>query len=329
MMGNLKQILGHDSVVWDNHCCMPLRPNDKSFLPQLTKVHEAGIDVVTVNIGFGDQEIVDHIKMVSSISNFVSINSSQFKIVRTASDILDAKAQCKLAINFDIEGMNALGGMVDLVETYYSLGVKWMLVAYNLANIAGGGCMENDDGLTEFGKKVLSEMNRIGMVPCGSHSGYKTARELIDLSSSPVIFSHSNPRSVYDHPRNIPDDLMKACASRGGVIGINGIGIFLGNNTADVAAFSRHVEFALNLIGEDHVGIALDYVFDSIELAEFINSNPSMFPTKNGFKSEMAMVAPWQLSEVAEYFDKKGMSNANLRKLFGENHLRIAKTIWK
>jgi Membrane dipeptidase (Peptidase family M19) len=95
------------------------------------------------------------------------------------------------------------------------------LVAYNSNNLAGGGCQDAD----------------CGMIVCCSHAGYRTAREVIDCSANPVIFSHSNPRALRDHARNIPDDLMRSCAARGWVIGINGIDLFLDENRP----MSRHI----------------------------------------------------------------------------------------
>ena len=138
-------------------------------------------------------------------------------------------------MGFDIEGANAIGDQLSLLGLYRDLGVRWMLLAYNRNNRAGGGCQDEDPGLTAFGRRMLHEMARVGIVACCSHTGYRTAREAIDESPTPVIFSHSNARALVDHPRNIPDDLIKACAARGGVVGVNGIGIFLGDNDASLA----------------------------------------------------------------------------------------------
>ncbi len=318
-----------DSIVWDNHACMPLRPGDDSFLPQLERVHSSGVDAITLNVGCGGQGIEDHIRMIGAFRHWIEANNNKYSLTGKASEVEKAKAGGKLAICFDIEGMDALGGQASLVEPYYALGVRWMLVAYNLANLAGGGCMEDDGGLTAFGRSVVAEMNRVGMVPCGSHTGYRTARELIDVSSTPVIFSHSNPRAVWDHPRNIPDDLMTACAERGGVIGINGIGIFLGNNDSRVTTFADHVEYALAKVGDDHVGIALDYVFDDQEVAQFAAANPTMFPSDAGYGAGMAMIAPWQFDAILEELGRRGLGQSTLRKMFGENHLRVAAEVWR
>lgn len=315
-------------LVWDNHACMPLRPNDLSYLEQLENVWASGVDAITLNVGFGDQGIEEHIRMLATFRNWIARHEDKMILALSKDDVVKAKADGKLAISFDIEGMNALGEQANMVETYYALGVRWMLVAYNLASSAGGGCMEEDGGLTDFGKAALAEMNRVGMVPCGTHCGYRTARDLIEFSASPVIFSHSNPRAVWDHPRNIPDELMKACAERGGVIGINGIGIFLGENDARIETILNHIDYAISLIGEDHVGLALDYVFDHQEVAEYAAQNPAMFPPSAGFGGQMAMIAPWQICEIADGLSRRGMNEAGLKKVLGGNHLRIAETVW-
>lgn len=267
--------------------------------------------------------------MLGALRHWIGARPDRYMVLEHAGNVRQAKDLGKLGICFDIEGMDALGGQASLVEVYYSLGVRWMLVAYNLANLAGGGCMENDQGLTAFGRAVVAEMNRVGMVPCGSHTGYRTARELIDASSTPVIFSHSNPRALWDHPRNIPDDLMMACAERGGVIGINGIGIFLGNNDSSVSTFANHIEYALERVGEDHVGIALDYVFDDQEVAQFAAANPTMFPADAGYGAGMAMIAPWQFDSILEELSRRGLGQQTLQKLMGGNHFRIATEVWR
>lgn len=148
----------------------------------------------------------------------------------TFKDIEVAHSQGKLAVSFDIEGTNALGRDINMVAAYHALGVRQMLLAYILGNDAAGGCHDADTGLTAFGKEVLSEMNRFGMIVDASHTSYRTSIDPIESSSSPAVFTHSNPRSLWDHQRNIKDDQIKTCAARGGVIGLNGLAIFLGDN---------------------------------------------------------------------------------------------------
>jgi membrane dipeptidase len=318
-------------IVWDNHACMPLDPGC-TLMDELQHCRRAGIDVVSLNVSSGDQTANDAMRMLAAFREWLAQRADEFMLVATADDARHAKSSGKLGVCFDIEGMSALDRNVDRVRLFYDLGVRWMLTAYNHRNAAGGGCLDAEDGgLSAFGRDVIAAMNRVGMVVCGSHAGYRTARELIDASASPVIFSHSNPRAVWNSPRNIPDDLMLACARRGGVIGLNGIGAFLGANDASTETFVRHVEYALTLIGEDHVGISLDYCFGfENDMMDFAASYPDLFPPADGYQRDgLKMIAPWRLTEIAETLSARGLGRRALAKLFGGNHLRIAETVWR
>jgi len=108
--------------------------------------------------------------------------------VRTVDDVLAARESGRLGVFFDIEGANGIADQLSLIELYYDLGVRWMLVAYNLNNRAGGGCLDEDPGLSDFGGRMIDEMNRVGMMLCCSHTGERTALEAIERSADPVIF---------------------------------------------------------------------------------------------------------------------------------------------
>ncbi|MDC8011218.1 dipeptidase [Tahibacter soli] len=316
-------------LVWDNHACMPLRPHDTRFLPQLERHRAAGADVVIVNVGFGDQSIEDHLRMLAALRDWFAGNADRYRLIGTVDDIERARAEGLLAVGFDIEGARAIGDQLSLVRLYYDLGVRWMLVAYNRNNLAGGGCQDDDGGLTDYGRRMLEEMARVGMIACCSHTGYRTAREAIDASPTPVIFSHSNPRALRDHPRNIPDDLIRACAARGGVVGINGIGIFLGDNDASSATLARHVEYVAGLVGVEHVGLGLDYTFDSAEVDEYIAAHPVTFPPHLGYGAGIRMVEPEQLPELTETLLARGWPENDVAAVLGGNWMRIARQVWR
>src|SRR5262249_39233052 len=148
-----------------------------------------------------------------------------------------AKREGRLAVFFDVEGGIPVQDDPEVVARLYALGVRWLLLAYNRNNRLGGGCQDEDPGLTAQGRRVLDVMKRVGMVLCCTHTGARTAREAMEYMEQPVIFSHSNPRAVHDHPRNITDDLIRRCAATGGVIDLNGIGMFLGRNDNTTPTF--------------------------------------------------------------------------------------------
>jgi membrane dipeptidase len=323
------EALIRDTFARDNHACMPLRPHDESFLEQIERHRRAGFDAVTLNVGFGENSVEDHIRMLGQFIRWFSMRANRYVLVKSTADLRRAREQGKLAVCFDIEGMGAVADQPSLVSVYYELGVRWMLIAYNRNNAAGGGCQDEDCGLTQFGRKVIDEMARVGMIVCCSHTGARTAREVIDYSSNPVIFSHSNPRALRDHPRNITDDVMKACAERGGVIGINGIGLFLGDNDNSTETMVRHIDYAVQLIGEDHVGLGLDYVFDSAELDEYIKKMAATFPEGMGYDVGMRMIEPERLTDITAQLLRLGYGDSALRKILGGNLLRVAEQVWR
>jgi membrane dipeptidase len=187
-----------------------------------------------------------------------------------------------------------------------------MLIAYNKNNRLGGGCQDDDSGLTEYGRQIIDEMQRVGMVLCCSHTGYRTAREAMEYSKNPVILSHSNPRAVWDHPRNVPDDVLRLCASTGGVVNINGIGVFLGDNDNSTETIIRHIDYVAALIGPEHVGLGLDYVFDQQEFDDYVRDNPEMFPPEKGYKAGIRMVEPERIPMIADALLKQGYRESDV-----------------
>jgi membrane dipeptidase len=315
--------------VWDHHACLPLRPNDPSFLPQLSRHKAAGFDAITVNIGFGEQGPEEHLRMIAALRHWLLARPQEYLLLQQAGDVERARATGRLAVGFDIEGANAVGDQLSLIQLYYDLGVRWMLMAYNTSNRAGGGCQDEDGGLTNFGRAMVQEMERVGMLLCLSHTGHRTVRDVLAMATQPLIFSHSNCAALHAHPRNIPDELIRACAATGGVVGINGVGIFLGKNDISSETYARHVDHVVQLVGSAHVSIALDYVFDLSELEEHVEKMKGTFPPGLGYELGARFVPPEQLEEIVVTLQGWGYSDTDLTALLGGNLLRLAKQVWK
>ena len=320
-----------DAIVWDNHACLPLRPHDEEFLPQLERYRKAGVTVVSINVGFGEQGIEPHVRMLAHFRRWLLARPDDYVLVECTSDVESAKASGRLGIVFDIEGANAIDDQISMVPLYYDLGVRWMLIAYNLNNRVGGGCMDEDCGLTAFGAQVIEEMNRVGMVLCCSHTGERTALEAIAASRAPVIFSHSNPRALHDHPRNIRDEAIRACAAKGGVVCVNGVGAFLGENDTRSDTVARNIDYVARIGGIDHVGLGLDYVFDNDELLDYLRAKPEMFGSDASALQKYAcdFVAPEQIPEIAACLTSMGYASSDVAKVLGGNLLRVAREVWK
>ena len=323
-------VLNDGALVWDQHGCLPLRP-DESAVDELRAYAEAGVDFVSINVGMDSTPPLEAVRVLSAFRNGVLQRVERYALVRSAPDVVRAKASGRLGIAFDLEGTEPLDGSLDMVRTYYDLGVRTMLIAYNSPNRAGGGCHgDPETGLTEFGRAVVREMNRVGMLVDASHCSRRTTFDLFEASQAPVVFSHSVPAGVKQHPRNIDDEQMQACAQTGGVIGINGVGIFLGSNDASTQSLVRAIDYAVQLVGAEHVGLGLDFVFDMAELTALIAGNENTFPKGYGYQSgKPAFVNPRQLPDVNAALAELGYPDAAVTGILGANFLRVASQVWQ
>ena len=329
VQGERSLALLQSAIVWDNHGCMPLQTS-ADFLPQLERYRRSGFNVVSLNIGYAEAPLLEHLRVLSFMRQWISAHADAYRLVATVDDIRQCKKDGKLGIVFDVEGMIPVQDDASFVQTFYELGVRWMLIAYNYNNQAGGGCLDTDTGLTAVGRAILNEMQRVGMVLCLSHTGARTAAEALDYYQGPVIFSHSNPVSAWAHPRNVSDELMRACAKKGGVVGLNGIGIFLGNRKGDlITSFLRHLHYAIDLIGPEHVGLGLDYVFDASEYEHFLRRHPHLVPAGMDLDTALSMMKPETLGEIAEDLARTNLTDAQIKGVLGENWMRVASQVWR
>ena len=172
-----------DALVWDDHS--GFEPDPAADLDQLDRWRQAGVDHLSVNVGYDVMTWQQTIRSLADFRHRIGIRPDRYLLVDTADDVLRARSAGLLGITFDLEGMNALNGDVAMVGFYHRLGVRQMLFAYNRNNAAGGGCHDADIGLTPFGRAVVAEMNRVGMTVDASHCGYRTSLEAMGVSARP------------------------------------------------------------------------------------------------------------------------------------------------
>jgi membrane dipeptidase len=321
-----------ENLVWDSHAGFAFVKAED--LVELERWRQSGIDFVSVNIGYDVVPWTSAIEAASKYRHWIRAHADQYVQVETYDDVLQAKSSGKLAIAFDIEGMNALNGDPGMVDFYYRLGVRQMLFAYNRNNLVGGGCHDVDTGLTPLGREVLREMNRVGMIVDCSHCAYRTSMEAMEYSDGPVVFSHSNARDLFDHERNIRDDQIKACAAQGGVIGVTGVGLFLGTNGADPAHVLQHIDYLCQLVGPAHVGIGLDSVLhNQVEaedsLGDIGDRGPLYWPARQYPDAPMDFVPPEAFPDLVQGMLDRGYSDADVLGILGGNFARLAQRIWK
>lgn len=323
----MNEILKH-TLVWDAHAGLFPAPDMDLNVLEHWKNHE--VDYLSINVGFDVMSKDETMSVLAAYRNWMLEHSDRYLLASKFSDIEEAKQSGRLAISFDIEGMNALGGDASMVEVYHSLGVRQMLFAYNLTNEAAGGCHDTDIELTSFGIDVLAEMNRVGMIVDASHTSYLTSMDLIERSRTPVVFSHSNPTSVWPHQRNITDDQIKACAAKGGVIGLNGLAIFLGDNDTRSETLLCHLLRLIDIAGPEHVGLGFDYTPDmTIDIGAILRARPDYWPAGQQYDTRnIGHAGPSKIPDLIDGMQVNGFSESEIVGVLGENFARIAKQSW-
>ncbi len=263
-------------------------------------------------------------------------------LVRTAADIRKAKATGKTGIIMHFQGPEPIEDSLDLIDAYKALGVGIMQLAYNVKNRIGDGCEERTDaGLSRFGLQVIKRMNAVGMIVDCAHTGTATTMDAIEHSSAPVIISHANAKSVHPSRRNISDDLIRAIAGNGGTIGVVGFpGFVSGDSRPTLDQFIDHIVHISELVGTQHVTIGIDYytgqfrylddassiqdywraIADGIWTREAYPEPPHYYPA--------GIETPKGMTSLTERLLQRGFTEEDIRKIYGENLIRVYQTVW-
>jgi membrane dipeptidase len=260
--------------------------------------------------------------------------------VRTVADIETVKREGRFGVIYGFQNTSPIENDVRLLRVFHALGVRIVQLTYMTANLSGDGCLEpRDGGLTLFGKAVIKELNRLGILIDLSHCGDRTSLEAIEASETPVAFTHACCQALASSPRNKSDDLIRALAERGGVMGITSLANFVSDDeaAADLDRYLDHLEHVIDLVGIDHVGPAMD----------FTQFQPDGFlrPVKWG-GSQVPADDPWLLARswpiryatdiddptkfpnVTRGLLARGYSEADVQKIVGGNFLRLFREIW-
>ncbi len=320
--------LYRETLVWDAHA--GIFPSPEVDLNLLEDWHNNGVNYVSINVGFDVMGWQQTLATLAAYRDWMLAHQEHYQLVGSIADIETARQQDKLAVSFDIEGMNALNNDIHMLGVYQALGVRQMLFAYNLNNSAAGGCHDNDIGLSQFGREVVHEMNRLGIIVDCSHASYRSTLDIMDASEKPVVFSHSNPVAVCNHQRNIRDEQIRACAKTGGVIGVNGMGIFLGDNHSDNKTLIKHIVYLCELVGAEHVGIGFDYSPPTgLDLNAILGSRPDFWPAGQAYDTpQITHASPAQLPDLTNSLQRRGFGDNELRGILGGNFRRVATQTW-
>ena len=317
-----------DALVWDN--VWPLEPWAGNDWDKLKVFADAGWSLLSLTIAGDDQNLGQAFARVASAHKRILADPS-LVLVEKADDVLSAKADGKLAVTLHFEGTNCFERDLSVIEPFFRLGVRHTLLAFNVSNSAVGGCAESSDGgLTKWGRSLIAEMERVGMMLDLSHVGARTSLEAMDASTRPVLFTHSNAAGVHPHYRNLTDEQIRACAVTGGLIGISGSSDYLGDLKASAEALFRHVDHVVQLVGIDHVGLGLDIVFDAEAVTNFARSRADEWPqAKDPAWPGFRYAQPAQLVDLVAHMLDRGYADEDVTKFLGGNYLRLARRFWR
>lgn len=312
-------------ILWDAHACPSLEVGC-DLSPLLTYL-ECGYHFVSINAGFDPQSINKIIELIKYYTDFIN-KSPSLILAQSTKDVLRAKQNKQLAVAFDIEGLGPFENNFLSLDKVKKMGVKQVGISYNKANHVGGGCQELDHGLSPIGFDFIAKLNNLGFIIDCSHSGEKTAEDVITYSTTPTVFSHSNPSSLNGHYRNISNQIIKKCANKGGVIGLNGINLFLKDNSISTDNFINHFDYLYNTVGEDHVGLGFDYVFDFEETLKLVKQYPENFDNPKQYL-DVEMLSPFMINKIIAKLELKKYHSTVIDKFLGLNFLRLASEVWK
>ncbi|MBW2242216.1 MAG: membrane dipeptidase [Deltaproteobacteria bacterium] len=318
-----------DALVWDmtQPIITPGSGERKEVL--FDRIAGAGFDFVSITLAIDGMDLRAAAQQLVNYRWFVAERSERCVIVESVADVAHAREQGLLAVGFHFQGTAPFEDNSDWVELFYRLGVRHALMAYNEPNLVGVGChAEEDTGLTEFGRGLIGEMNRVGMVVDCAHTGYRTTMETFEASQVPAIISHTNVRELCDHPRCVWDDQIVACAEQGGVIGMTCLSGFLGGEGSTPARIVDHIDHVVQLVGPSHVGLGLDYVYDLPSFEAFVAKLPDRYPPGSGY-TDMRQLELEEAPRITEELLRRGYGEKDIRGILGENWLRVCGEIWK
>ena len=312
----------------DSHCDTPMffdqqinfASRDPKILVDLHKMTEGHLDATIMVAYLEQQGLTDEDLLVATAKADRILNeieamvakSSQFvNIAYTPTDLYRLKAERKKAIMLGIENGYAIGKDLQNVERFRNRGVVYMTLCHNGNNQLCGSAKGNDEGLgvNAFGQQVIHEMNRVGMMVDISHAGIQTFYDALDISTKPIVASHSSSRVLCNHPRNLTDEQLRALAAKGGVAQVTLYNGFLKEEgQATLQDAINHLNHMVDIMGIEHVGIGTDF---------------------DGDGGIIGCASASELINFTRCLLKERYSEEDIRRIWGGNFLRVMEEVQK
>jgi len=259
--------------------------------------------------------------------------SPKVRHVETVADLLEAKRQGQLGVFFGLQSGSCLEQDRKRLRLLHKMGLRVLQLTYMERNFIGDGCLEPENrGLTHYGIQVIRDCNRVGVLVDCSHVGIQTTLDAAHHSARPIVVSHTAVRAIADNPRCVTDEMMRAVARKGGTIGITPYAPFIRTDrTPTLDDYIDHFDYAVKLIGEDHVTVATD-MFDGKTKVNWVT--PWYYPeiTKGaqyGTRRVQGFNRKSNLVDLVEAFLRRGYRPETIGKILGANFLRVLRETWK
>lgn len=283
------------------------------------KLRAGGVDgaffAIYIPADLEGEEALNHAEsLLSYVEVTLAAHPDKAALATTAEQAYTNRDNGLFSVFLGLENGSPIGSSLELLDKFYYRGVRYMTLCHSRDNLICDSCasrVKRWHGLSPFGREVVAEMNRLGMLVDVSHVSDETFYDVLKYSSKPVVATHSCCRALADHPRNMTDDMIRALAEKGGVIQINFYPVFLDGSfheedmhTAPRPSYKRivdHIDHVVSLVGIEHVGIGSD--FDGIDVAPEGLENISMMP------------------KVFEEMRRRGYSENDIAKVASENFL--------
>ncbi|WP_417526748.1 dipeptidase [Marinomonas shanghaiensis] len=273
------------------------------------------------------------IRNVVEMNQLIEANSDLLLKVYTTKDIHRAKAEGKTGVMMGFQNAHAFEDQIGYVQIFKDLGVGIVQMCYNTQNLVGTGCYERDGGLSGYGREIVAEMNRVGMLCDLSHVGPNTAKEVIVESKKPVAYSHCLPAGLKEHPRNRTDEELKFIADNGGFVGVTMFAPFLkAGINATIDDYVEAIQYIYNLVGEDAIGIGTDFTqghgYDFFEYLTHDKGYARRLTRFGEIINPLGMRTVGDFPNLTEALLKHGFSERQVVKIMGENWVNLLKEIW-
>jgi membrane dipeptidase len=327
-------------------------PNDTVDRPRpvltpriLADARASGMTAVNWTVGyvFGTKEpFQQSVADVAQYDRLIRENPRDLLKVLTAADIARAKAERKVGVILGFQNAAMMGDDPARADIFADLGVKIIQLTYNLPNPLGDGSMSKENrGLTSFGRQVVERLNANRVMVDLSHSGQQICLDAARASKQPISINHTGCRALTDLPRNKTDEELRLVAEKGGFVGIYFMPFLAADGQAHASDVVAHIEHALNVCGEDHVGIGTDGGTTQIDdlgayAAALAKENAERRAAGISAPGESATTYPFvidlrgpdQFRKLARMLSARGHSRARIEKIMGLNFVRYAKEIW-